>query len=234
MKKIISVCSAVLFMLSVATSVHARETKTDVQERLQEATKTLHQLLDAPDAGIPNEALEEAQCIAVVPHLLKGGFILAGRHGSGVATCRLPNGKWSAPAFFTISGGSWGAQIGVESIDLVMLIMNEQGARRLMESKFQIGGAASATAGPVGRTASAATTWKANTEILTYSRTKGLFAGVDLGGSWVQHDTDSTEALYGSDVPTTDILGGKESVPPAATPFVGEVEHAKAAAAAGK
>lgn len=230
MKKLLSVSSALLFILSVTTSARAKETKTDVQERLQEATKTLHQLLDAPDAGIPNKAVQEAQCIAVVPHLLKGGFILAGRHGRGVATCRLPDGKWSSPAFFTISGGSWGAQIGVESIDLVMLIMNEQGARRLMEAKFQVGGAASATAGPIGRTASADTTWKANTEILTYSRTKGLFAGVDLGGSWVEHDADSTEALYASDVPTAEVLAGKVNVPPQATEFVNEVEHAKAAA----
>lgn len=230
MKRILTICSAFLFALSLTTIARGAETKTDVQERLQEATKTLHQLLDAPDAGIPNEALEEAQCIAVVPHLLKGGFILAGRHGSGVATCRLPNHKWSAPAFFTISGGSWGLQIGVESVDLVMLIMNEQGARRLMEAKFQVGGAASATAGPVGRTASASTTWKANTEILTYSRTKGLFAGVDLGGSWIKHDDDSTVALYGRDVSTANILGGQVRVPPAAVQFVDEAEHAKAAA----
>lgn len=230
MKRVLSICSALLFVVSVATSARAKETKTDVQERLQEATKTLHQLLDAPDAGIPNKAVQEAQCIAVVPHLLKGGFILAGRHGRGLASCRLPNGKWSSPAFFTISGGSWGAQIGVESIDLVMLIMNEQGARRLMEAKFQVGGAASATAGPIGRTASADTTWKANTEILTYSRTKGLFAGVDLGGSWIQHDNQSTDALYGRDVSTTDLLAGKVRVPPEATGFVNEAEHAKAAA----
>lgn len=230
MKRVLSICSALLFVVSVATSAGAKETKTDVHERLQEATKTLHQLLDAPDSGIPNKALQEAQCIAVVPHLLKGGFILAGRHGRGLATCRLPNGKWSPPAFFTISGGSWGAQIGVESIDLVMLIMNEQGARRLMDAKFQVGGDASATAGPVGRTASADTTWKADTEILTYSRTKGLFAGLDLGGAWIQHDAQSTEALYGSDTSTTEILAGKVGVPPEARAFVYEAQHAKGAA----
>ena len=230
MKKLMSLCTAFLFVLSMAPISGATETATDVHERLQEATMTLRQLIDAPDVGIPHAALKDTHCIAVVPHLLKGGFILAGRHGRGVATCRLPNGKWSPPAFFTISGGSWGAQIGVESIDLVMLIMNEEGARRLMEAKFQVGGDASATAGPIGRTASADTTWKANTEILTYSRTKGLFAGLDLGGSWVQHDADSTTALYGDDVSTTRVLDGQVPMPPAARAFVNEAAHAKTTA----
>src|SRR6202167_3359213 len=135
----------------------ADQTRTDVVERLQRATKSLHQILNTPDKGIPDEVLKCAKCIAVVPGLIKGGFIIAGKHARGVATCRLPSGGWSAPAFFSISGGSWGAQIGVESVDLVMLMMNDDGMRHLLHDKFQIGGEAAAAAGPVGRHAAAGT-----------------------------------------------------------------------------
>ena len=139
----------------------------------------------APDRGIPDNIFRSAKCIAVVPNLTKGGFIVGAEHGRGVSTCRLPDGKWSAPAFFGISGGSWGAQIGLEDVHLVILVMNEQGVHSFLRNKFQIGGEISAAAGPVGRQASAATDWKADTQILTYSRSKGLFAGIDLAGSWV-------------------------------------------------
>ena len=174
----------------------ADQTKTEVVERLQSATKVLHEILNTPDKGIPDEVLKGAKCIAVVPGLLKAGFIFAGKHGRGVATCRLPNGSWSAPAFFVISGGSWGAQIGVESVDLVLLVMNNEGMRHLMDDKFQVGGSAAAAAGPVGRHAEAGSDWKVESQILTYSRAKGLFAGIDLGGSVVERDKDSTVAFY--------------------------------------
>src|SRR5215469_16681663 len=179
---------AVSCLIFAATTMPAwcDQTKTDVVERLQSATAAMHAILNEPDKGIPEEVLKGAKCIAVVPNLLKGGFIIAGKHGRGVATCRLPSGAWSAPALFTISGGSWGAQIGVESVDLVMMVMNDEGMRHLMQAKFQIGGAAAATAGPVGRHAEAGTDWKAESQLLTYSRAKGLFAGIDLGGSVVE------------------------------------------------
>ncbi len=217
-----------LFALLTATGLlRADQSKTDVTERLETSTKVLHQLVDAPDKGIPDEVLKGAKCIAVVPNLLKGGFIIAGKHGRGVTTCRLPNGRWSAPAFFVISGGSWGAQIGVESIDLVMVVMNDEGMRHLMSDKFQIGGTVSAAAGPVGRNAAAATSWKADTEILTYSRAKGLFAGIDLGGSVIERDKDSTIALYGKDDSTRSILDGRVRPPAVADPFLAEVRHIK-------
>jgi SH3 domain-containing YSC84-like protein 1 len=220
-----------LGLLCFAGLTRADQTKTDVTERLQSATQTLHQIINAPDKGIPVEVLEGAKCIAVVPNLIKGGFIFGGKHGRGVTTCRLPNGGWSAPAFFTISGGSWGAQIGVESVDLVMMVMSNEGMRHLMSDKFQIGGSASASAGPVGRHASAGVNWKVSSEILTYSRSKGIFAGIDLSGSVIEKDRDSTTALYGKDIPTSRILDGHVKAPSAADAFLAEVRRAKTVAA---
>ncbi len=145
------------------------------------AATVLHEVMAAPDKGIPEEVMEHAKCVAVVPHMIKGGFVFGAEGGRGVATCRTEHG-WSAPAFFAITGGSWGLQIGVEGVDLVMIIQNDQGMKHLLASKFQIGADASAAAGPVGRHASADTDWKMNAEILTYSRAKGVFAGLTL--SW--------------------------------------------------
>ncbi|HLH08727.1 MAG TPA: lipid-binding SYLF domain-containing protein [Terriglobales bacterium] len=218
---------ASLLVLAASTFAWAAQTKTDVEERLQDAAKTLHEIEAAPDKGIPDDIFKGAKCVAVVPSMIKGGFILGGRHGRGVATCKLPNGSWSAPAFFTISGGSWGAQIGVEDVQLVMMIMNEEGMRHLLSDKFQIGGSASASAGPIGRQASAATGWKLNSDILTYSRAHGLFAGVDLGGSEIERDGDSTKAMYGTDYTSTQILDGKVKMPAAARPFIAAVERSK-------
>lgn len=218
---------ALLALAGFATFSNADQTKTDVTERLETSTKVLDQIVNAPDKGIPDEVLKGAKCMAVVPNLLKGGFVLAGKHGRGLATCRLPKGGWSAPAFFVISGGSWGAQIGVESIDLVMLAMTDEGMRHLMSDKFQIGGSVSAAVGPLGRDASAATDWKVNTQFLTYSRSKGLFVGIDLGGSVVQHDTDSTLALYAKDLSTRAILDGEVPAPAASRAFLAEVRKVK-------
>jgi lipid-binding SYLF domain-containing protein len=220
--------SILVFILLLATGVSwGDQTKTDVVDRLNSSTEALHKILAAPDKGIPEEVLEGAKCVAVVPGLIKGGFIVAGKHGRGVATCKLPSGRWSAPALFTISGGSWGAQIGVESVDLVMLIMNDDGMRHLLQDKFQIGGEAAAAAGPVGRHAAAGTDWKLESQMLTYSRSKGLFAGIDLGGSWVERDKDSTLALYGKDLTSTQVLTGKVAAPVDARAFLAEVRKAK-------
>lgn len=218
---------AVFVLFSRTNITWADQTRTDVVERLQSGTKVLHQILNTPDKGIPDEVLKGAQCIAVVPGLLKAGFIFAGKHGRGLATCTLPNGSWSAPAFFAISGGSWGAQIGVESVDLVLMIMNNEGMRHLMEDKFQVGGSIAAAVGPVGRHAEAGTDWKVESEMLTYSRAKGLFAGIDLGGSVVERDQDATVAFYGKDLSTRAMLEGKVLMPRDARPFIAEVRKAK-------
>jgi len=203
----------------------AGEQKKDVTERLQMATEVLSQMASAPDKGIPEEVLDSAKCIAVVPHLVKGGFIFGGKHGRGVATCRTASG-WSAPAFISVGGGSAGLQIGVEGVDLIMLIMNDKGMQQLLSSKFQISGEGSAAAGPVGRHASAGTDWKMDTEMLTYSRSKGAFAGLTLEGAVVQQDSDSTRSVYGNDVSFKSVLQGNVPTPNIAKAFMQAVAQA--------
>ncbi|SRR5581483_2126060 len=197
----------------------AGEQKKDVTERLQMASDVLNQMSAAPDKGIPEEVLASAKCIAVVPHLVKGGFIFGGKHGRGVATCRTSDG-WSAPAFISVGGGSAGLQIGVEGVDLIMLIMNDKGMGQLLSSKFQVSGEGSAAAGPVGRHASAGTDWKMDTQMLTYSRSKGIFAGLTLEGAVVQQDSDSTISVYGKDVTFQSVLKGRVPTPEVAREFM--------------
>ena len=218
-----------LAILSLGTLCWAGSAREDATERLDNAKQVLHEIMGMPDNGIPEEVLEHAKCVAVVPHMVKGGFIFGGKGGKGVATCRTANG-WSAPAFITISGGSWGLQIGVEAVDLVLIIQNEKGMQKLLESNFQIGADASAAAGPVGRHASAGTDWKLDTEILTYSRAKGAFAGLTLEGASIRQDNDSRHAIYGRKVTTRALLLGQVPVPSAAQPFLGEIRAAKAQA----
>jgi lipid-binding SYLF domain-containing protein len=227
MKKVMAL-AAVLSLTSIGWAGTNREA-TD--NRMDHAGTVLHEIMAAPDKGIPEEVLEHAKCVAVVPNLLKGGFVFGAENGRGVATCRTVNG-WSAPAFFTITGGSWGLQIGVEGVDLVMIIQNDRGMRRLIGSKFQLGADASAAAGPVGRHASADTDWKMDTEVLTYSRAHGVFAGLTLTGAAIRRDDDSTEAIYGHDVSTRHILQGGEAAPVSAGSFLDAVRDAKAQAIA--
>jgi SH3 domain-containing YSC84-like protein 1 len=219
----------VLAMLSLGTLCWAGSALEDATERLNNATSVMHEIMGMPDKGIPEEVLEHAKCVAVIPHMVKGGLIFGAKGGKGVATCRTADG-WSAPAFITISGGSWGLQIGVEAVDVVLIIQNEKGMQRLLESNFQIGGDASAAAGPVGRHAEAGTDWKMDTEILTYSRAKGAFAGLTLEGASLRQDSDSRHAMYGGDVTTRALLLGEVPVPAAAQPFLAEIRHAKAEA----
>jgi len=160
-----------------------------------------------------------------VPDLIKGGFIFGGKHGRGVASCRTNSG-WSAPAFVSVGGGSWGLQIGVEGVDLVMLVMNDQGLQHLLSSKFQLSGEGSVAAGPVGRHASAGTDWKMNTEMLTYSRSKGVFAGLTLEGAVVEQDNDSTRAIYGKSMTFRNVLSGKVATPSSAVAFIKAVSDA--------
>ena len=224
----------VLAMVSLGTLCWAGSAREDAIERLNNAGQVLHEIMAMPDKGIPEEVLEHAKCVAVIPHMVKGGLIFGAKGGKGVATCRTPNG-WSAPAFITISGGSWGLQIGVEAVDVVLIIQNEKGMQKLLSSNFQIGADASAAAGPVGRHAEAGTDWKMDTEILTYSRAKGAFAGLTLEGASLRQDDDSRHAIYGRNVTTRAILLGKAASPAAAKPFLAEIREAKAqSVAAGK
>src|SRR5713226_36606 len=220
-----------LAMFGLGTLSWAGSAREDATERLENATNVMHEIMAMPDKGIPEEVLEHAKCIAVVPHMVKGGFIFGGKGGKGVASCRTANG-WSAPAFITISGGSWGLQIGVEAVDVVLIIQNEKGMQKLLSSNFQIGGDASAAAGPVGRHAEAGTDWKMDTEILTYSRAKGAFAGLTLEGASLRQDDDSRRAMYGRKVTTRALLLGKVPAPTAAQPFLAEIRGAKAQAVA--
>ena len=211
------------------TSLGWAESQQESTDRLNNAATVLHEIMSTPDKGIPEEVLDHAKCVAVVPHMIKGGFVFGAENGRGVATCRTAKG-WSAPAFFAITGGSWGLQIGVEGVDLVMIIQNDKGMERLLSSKFQLGADASAAAGPVGRHASADTDWKLNTEILTYSRAKGAFAGLTLSGASIRRDDDSMQAFYGHHVTTEAVLTGKVTAPAAAHSFLAAVRGAKAKA----
>ena len=224
MKKTMSVL-LMGFISLFGTFAWAGSARQDSVARLQSSVDVLHAVMGAPDKGIPEEVLTSAKCMLVVPNLIKGGFIFGGKHGRGIASCRTPTG-WSAPAFVTIGGGSWGLQIGVEGVDLVVLVMNEQGFQHLLSSKFELTGEGSVAAGPVGRHASAGTDWKMNTEMLTYSRSKGVFAGLTLEGAVVEQDNDSTRAIYGRHMESRTLLSGKASTPKSAYGFVKAVSDA--------
>lgn len=229
MKKLV-VLSAVLGIASLGWASD-KDAKDNATDRLDNAANVLHEVMATPDKGIPQEVMDHAKCVAVVPHMVKGGFVFGAEGGRGVATCRTANG-WSAPAFFTVAGGSWGLQIGVEGIDLVMIFQNDKGMQDLLASKFQVGGDASAAAGPVGRHASADTDWKMDAEILTYSRAKGAFAGLTLNGAVVKQDNDSMTAEYGAGVTERDVLMGKVPPPASAHSFLAAVRSSKSEAAA--
>ena len=209
----------------VGTYAFAGSAREDSVDRLQRSVTVLNAIMSAPDKGIPEEVLSNAKCILVVPDLIKGGFVFGGKHGRGVATCRTSEG-WSAPAFVSVGGGSWGLQIGIEDVDLIMLVMNDHGLQHLLSSKFELTGEGSVAAGPVGRHASAGTDWKMNTEMLTYSRSRGVFAGLTLEGAVVEQDNDSTHAIYGKHMMFRNILSGKATAPRSADAFLKAVSEA--------
>ncbi len=194
-------------------------------ERLTTASHVLSEIMSAPDQGIPQELLENAHCIVVVPGLKKGAFIVGGKYGKGFMSCRRGSGVgWSAPAAMRVEGGSFGFQIGGSETDAVMLVMNERGATKLMESKFTLGGDASVAAGPVGRSSSANTDAKMQAEILTYSRSRGAFAGVALDGATLRPDGEGNKELYGnSELTSKEIVMGKMKMPPAARSLVSQL-----------
>jgi SH3 domain-containing YSC84-like protein 1 len=208
-----------ILVVSLCSFCFAADEDTKVADRVQAAADVLNEIQGAPDKGIPQEVLGSAECVAVVPSMLKGGFIVGANYGRGLASCRTPKG-WSAPAFFTVTGGSVGWQIGGQAVDLVMLIMNKDGMKRLLSSEFSLGADASVAAGPVGRHAEGDTDWKMRAEVLTYSRTRGLFAGVSLSGAVIKQDKDSTRDFYGRMVPFRTLLIGEIDPPAGANAFL--------------
>lgn len=190
--------------------------------RLNDAADVIQEIMATPDKGIPSSILSGASCVVVVPHYKKGAFVIGAQYGQGVATCRTPRG-WSAPVFVKLEGGSFGWQIGGQSTDLVLVAMNQKGLQDMLKSKFKIGGDAAASAGPVGRNAQAGTDWKLNAEFLTYSRSKGLFAGLDLDGTVLEPNNDDMRAEYNSDMPFEQVLHGATPVPANARRFVSTV-----------
>jgi lipid-binding SYLF domain-containing protein len=228
MKKLALMC-VVVSLLVACFAEEAKDSKA--ADRVQAAADVLNEIQSAPDQGIPEDVLGSAECVAVVPTMLNGGFILGARFGRGVASCRTPKG-WSAPAFFTVEGGSFGLQIGGQAVDLVMLVMNYDGMHKLLSSKFKLGGDASVAAGPVGRHAAADTDWKLRAQILSYSRARGVFAGIALDGAVIKQDKNSTRDFYGHMVSTKAALEGQAEAPQSAYPFLSTLaKWAKEAAA---
>lgn len=221
MKKFI----ASLCMCLTATCVaYAASSKQDLQDRIDSAKTVLDQIMDAKDSTIPKNILEQATCVGVVPGMIKGAFVFGAQYGQGVVTCRTGHG-WSAPVFIRMAGGSWGLQIGGQSTDLILIAVNNRGFQDLLKSKFKIGADASAAAGPVGRAGQAATDWKMNAELLSYSRNKGLFAGISLDGTSVSQNKVDTETYYGSPQDFQYVLKGNVGVPGGAVEFVRDVAH---------
>ncbi len=214
---LLSICSIFL-----GVSWSADKDESDVAKRIDNSAKVLNEIMATPDKSIPDKVMRDAKCIAVIPSMVKVAIGFGGNHGKGVATCRTESG-WSAPAPVTITGGSWGLQLGGQAIDLVMVVTNDQGMQHLLSSKFKLGADASAAAGPVGRDAAADTDVKMRAEVLTYSRARGLFAGIDLSGASLTQDKDETRVLYGSFVPFGEILGGKVQPTAVSEPFLAAV-----------
>jgi SH3 domain-containing YSC84-like protein 1 len=198
----------ILLLSTVAWSADDKD-QSDIDKRLDASAKVLDEIMAVPDKAIPDRVMHDAKCVAVIPSMVKIAVGFGGSHGKGVATCRTASGAWSAPAPITITGGSWGLQLGGQAVDLVMIVTNEDGMQHLLSSKFKLGADASAAAGPVGRDTGADTDWKMKAEVLTYSRARGVFAGIDLNGSAITQDKDETRLLYGHFVPFSDILSGK-------------------------
>src|ERR1017187_4437552 len=210
-------CGMVLISSSISSL--AQGDKGKLAERLTSAQAVMNEIMATPDKGIPRGILGSASCVVVIPAYKKGAFVVGAQYGQGAATCRTPNG-WSAPVFVQLAGGSFGWQIGGQSTDLVLVAMNQQGLQDMLKNKVKLGADAAASAGPVGRNAQAGTDWKLNAEFLTYSRSKGLFAGIDLDGTVLSQNQDDTRAEYGSAIPFDVILKGNQPVPENARPFV--------------
>jgi len=213
--------SLTLAFAIVCAPLLAADTTTKTAERLDDSASLFSEIMSTPDRAIPQELLERAQCVVIVPELKKAAFVVGAKYGRGFAVCRGAAGAgWGPPAAIRIEGGSVGFQVGVSSTDVLMLVMNKRGMRRLSSSKFTIGGDAAAAAGPVGRSASAQTDAFVSAEILSYSRSKGLFAGVSLEGATLRNDLDENEILYGKRWTSKQILGSGAKMPAAASKLI--------------
>jgi lipid-binding SYLF domain-containing protein len=220
MKKISTVLCGLAMVACSITALAADDDKTKVAERLNAAGLVIDEIMATPDKSIPGGILSGASCVVVIPSFKKGAFVVGAQYGQGVATCRTPSGKWSAPVCVQLTGGSFGFQIGGQATDLVLIAMNQQGLQAMLKNKVKLGADAAASAGPVGRNAQAGTDWKLNAEFLSYSRSKGLFAGIDLDGTVLSQNQDATSALYGAAIPFNTVLGGSTPTPAEARPFV--------------
>jgi SH3 domain-containing YSC84-like protein 1 len=217
-KSLVAASALALFCGSFALAADDKD-ETNINKRVDTSANVLNEIMATPDKAIPDSIMHGAKCIAVVPSLIKVAVGIGGSRGKGVATCRTADG-WSAPAPITVTGGSWGLQLGGQATDLVMVVTNDQGMQHLLASKFKLGGDASAAAGPVGRNAAADTDITMRAEVLTYSRSRGLFAGIDLSGAVVAQDKDDTQILFGKMVPFADILSGKTPAPEGSASFL--------------
>jgi lipid-binding SYLF domain-containing protein len=218
MKHVTTAVCGIAMMASSVCALGATD-KAKLVGRLSDASTVLNEIMAVPDKGIPDGILAGASCVVVIPSFKKGAFVVGAQYGQGVATCRTPHG-WSAPVFVQLAGGSFGFQAGGQATDLVLVAMNDQGLQAMLKNKFKIGGDAAASAGPVGRNAQAGTDWKLNAEFLTWSRSKGLFAGIDLDGTVLSQNQDDTRTMYGDAVPFETILKGNLATPEEARPFV--------------
>ncbi len=221
---LILLTAVVLVLASVGWAADDSKDNSDITKRIEKSADVLNEIMGTPDKAIPDKVMADAKCIAIVPSMVKIAVGFGGNHGKGVALCRTDSG-WSAPAPITVTGGSFGLQLGGQAIDLVMVITNDQGMQQLLASKFKIGADASAAVGPVGRDAGADTDWKMKAEVLTYSRARGVFAGVDLTGSAITQDKDETRVLYGKMEPFEDILQGKVAPPAGSDPLLTAVRR---------
>jgi lipid-binding SYLF domain-containing protein len=220
---------APLIALTLATALlaHTQDLSRRNSEEIRHinaAARVLEEIMSTPDKGIPEEILTVAKCVAVVPSMMKSGFLVREKFGKGVATCRTSKG-WSGPAPFTVTGGSWGLQFGGEAVDLLMLVMNDKGMRSLQANKLQLGTEGSVAAGPVGQQADPAIDWKERSEVLTYSRARGRFTGIELNGAVIKQDDEQTKSLYGKMVPFRAILSGKLAPPEGTQSFLSAVQR---------
>jgi len=216
------VTSLALILVGMSWAADSDKDQTDIGKRIEKSAEVLNEIMATPDKAIPDKVMDHSKCIAVVPSVVKIAVGFGGEHGKGVVTCRTARG-WSAPAPISVTGGSWGLQLGGQAVDLVMVVTNDQGMQHLLSSKFKIGADASAAAGPVGRNATADTDASMRAEVLTYSRARGIFAGIDLSGAVVKQDKDETALLYGKMIPFEDILKGKVAPPASSEPFLAAV-----------
>lgn len=221
-KRISAIAFGAVMVASTLSALGQTDTKPKLDDRLDAAADVVTAVMSAPDKGVPRGILAGASCVVVIPSYKKAAFVVGAQYGQGVATCRTPNG-WSAPVFVQLAGGSFGFQAGGQATDLILIAMNDRGLQDMLKNKFKLGADAAASAGPVGRNAQAGTDWKMNAEFLTYSRSKGLFAGIDLDGSVLSQNEDDTRAMYGANVPYIEVLKGNQVTPEAAHKFVGTV-----------